>query len=375
MKELNILVTSNILLLASLLLFRKNNVLPNKILAFIFLIPGLNFANNLLILFEYVYRFPYFYFLVQGTAVLFAPLVYYYILLLIGIKLGPVKLLFFVSGLLFCFNVGLGIRFAFDTEGSQLVYIQSVINGPYPVEQEIYSLLFFLLQLVYFTLGAKDIYLYGKHAKDALSNLQGTKYNYLIRFIALFWSLTFLTILLYATTDAVLVEYVFLPLVISVIYIFILYYAYHHNAIFTSETFESKMESGQQIQSFLEVNHRILEEQKYPDELPEIIVEYVNQHLVHKDKKLTLQTFAEQLNYPTYQISKAINQGLKTTFYDLINQKRVDDAKLLLAEMHEKNLSIEGVAYEVGFNSRTAFYRAFKKYTGEIPTDFVFPRM
>jgi len=367
---LNSLITFNLFIIAILLFFRKNNALPNKILALIFLIPGLNFANNILILLETIYVFPFSYFIVQGTAVLFAPLVYYYILLLIGKKMSYAKMLFYVSGLLFCFNATLAIDFAFQSKIYQNEYLNAVLNGPYPIEMEIYSLLFFVLQLVYFTLGAKDIYLYGKKSKNTLSDLQGTKFTYLKRFISLLWLLTFVTIILYASFETVKVEYIFLPLVVSAIYVFILYYAFHHHAIFTAETFNIQLIKGNDIESHLSENG-MESKQKFPQELPEKILYHINQNFIYKDKEIILQKLAHQLDYPAFQVSKAINQGLNTNFYDLINKKRVDEAKKLLEELQKHNLSIEGVAYEVGFNSRTAFYRAFKKYTDKNPTEFL----
>ena len=249
-------------------------------------------------------------------------------------------------------------------------YITSVLKGPYPVAMEIYSLLFFLLQLVYFTLGVKDIHQYQKDAKDVVSNISATKYLYLKYTIILFWLLTFTTIILYATIDIVYVEYIFLPLVILVIYVFILYYAIHYNAIFTTETFTLKLEKkvNNPIQGL--VNHQFEEKQLFPVELPEKILSHFNDRKLYRDPEITLHKLAGELNAPAYQISKAINQGLKTNFYDLVNEKRIENAKELLAEIPGNNFSIEGIGYEVGFNSRTAFYRSFKKYTGKNPSDF-----
>ncbi len=366
---LHSLVIFNILIISALLFHRKNNPLPNKILAFIFLIPGLNFANNILILSGSIYRFPYSYFIVQGTAILFAPLVYYYILLLIGKKITRQKLLFLLSGLLLCFIIYMSVDFGLQDKTIQQKYISSVLEGPYPLEMEIYSLLFFLLQLVYFTFGAIDIYQYKRKAKDVVSSIEATKYSYLKYFIILFWSLTFVTTLLYTSIDTVLVEYIFLPLVILVVFIFILYSAFHYNAIFTSESFNIQLDK--EINIPIQSLKKVLEgKQHFPEDLPNKIMQYINQKKIFKDPEITLHKLASELKVPAYQISKEINQGLKTTFYDLINENRVEEAKILLSKIPKNNLSIEGIAYEVGFNSRTAFYRSFKKYTGKNPSNF-----
>lgn len=370
MITLNLLVLLNVLIISSLLFFRKNNTLPNKILALIFLIPGLNFANNINILAGTIYSFPYPYFVVQGTALLFAPAVYYYILLLIGKKITRHKVLLIFSGLLLCFDIYMGIEFAFFNKTAQHQYITSLLQESYPIEMELFAFLVFIHQLIYFTLGIKEVYLYSKNTKDVFSDIKATKYAYLIRFIVLLWVLTALTVIMYAFIETRYVEYVFLPLVILTIYFFILYYAFHNHAVFTYQSFNVLLDS--------EVNPKIQglaknvseEKQLFPEELPEKIHLYVNEKEVFKNPEISVYKLAEALDFPTYQVSKAINQGLKTNFYDLINKSRVEEAKILLTQTRDHNLSIEGIAFEVGFNSRTAFYRAFKKYTGKNPSDF-----
>lgn len=375
MIELNAFVIVNIAILATLLLFRKNNALPNKILALIFIIPGLNFANNIVMFTGNINTFPYSFFIVQGTAAFFAPLVYYYILLLIGAKIRYQKILFLISGLLVCFNIYLAIEFALKSKLEQNAYMDSILNGPYPEAIELYSLAFFVLQLVYFSLGAWAIVQYGRNLKNTVSDLEHTKIKYLKQFITLFWVLTFVTILLYASIETVKVEYFVLPLVISCIYVFVLYYAFHANAVFTQQSFKEHLQN--------DVPEELLNEEEeedtqpkdnkilFPEDLPAKIEMYLNEHKIFKDTEINLQKFAEQLDIPPYQVSKAINLGLGTSFYEMINKKRVEEAQVLLTSKDLKKHTIEGIAYESGFNSRTAFYRAFKKHLGKSPSEFM----
>ena len=69
-------------------------------------------------------------------------------------------------------------------------------------------------------------------------------------------------------------------------------------------------------------------------------------------------------------VSQSINYFYKKSFFDLINERRIEATKIRLLNMlpHE---TIEGIAYDTGFNSRSSFYRAFKKYTGETPQQFI----
>jgi len=91
---------------------------------------------------------------------------------------------------------------------------------------------------------------------------------------------------------------------------------------------------------------------------------------LYQEPELTLQHIANKLQFPTYQVSQAINDGLKKSFYDLINGYRVDEAKLLLLNPKNRNYTILSVGFEAGFNSKTTFNTVFKKFTGQTPTQF-----
>jgi YesN/AraC family two-component response regulator len=79
---------------------------------------------------------------------------------------------------------------------------------------------------------------------------------------------------------------------------------------------------------------------------------------------------ADCLATPVERISAAINKEMHKNFFDLINEKRVDKAKVLLNDKLDK-MTIEGIAREAGFNSRASFYRAFKKYTSLNPSEYI----
>ncbi|WP_282135041.1 helix-turn-helix domain-containing protein [Seonamhaeicola maritimus] len=61
---------------------------------------------------------------------------------------------------------------------------------------------------------------------------------------------------------------------------------------------------------------------------------------------------------------------MHTTFYDLINSLRVEEAKTKLKSAAFDKYSITGIAELCGFNSKSSFYRIFKKETGLTPTQF-----
>ncbi|MEM8895131.1 MAG: AraC family transcriptional regulator, partial [Bacteroidota bacterium] len=66
-----------------------------------------------------------------------------------------------------------------------------------------------------------------------------------------------------------------------------------------------------------------------------------------------------------------INEQEGVSFSDFINKYRVEDAKKLLSSGRSKQVTILAISLEAGFNSKTAFYNTFKKFTGQTPTEFI----
>lgn len=86
------------------------------------------------------------------------------------------------------------------------------------------------------------------------------------------------------------------------------------------------------------------------------------------DSELSLIMLAEMLSVSTHHLSYVINTGFGKNFFQYVNEFRVEHAKILLKE--NTKLSILGIAYESGFNSKTSFNTTFKKLTGQTPSEF-----
>ncbi|MCB0362712.1 MAG: helix-turn-helix transcriptional regulator, partial [Bdellovibrionales bacterium] len=91
---------------------------------------------------------------------------------------------------------------------------------------------------------------------------------------------------------------------------------------------------------------------------------------LYRNSGLKLRDLAETVNIPEYLVSQIINSGFKTNFYDLVNGFRIREAKGLLSLRSRESSGILEIAYEVGFNSKSAFNNAFKRRTGKTPSQF-----
>ncbi|XOV77981.1 MAG: helix-turn-helix domain-containing protein [Aestuariibacter sp.] len=86
--------------------------------------------------------------------------------------------------------------------------------------------------------------------------------------------------------------------------------------------------------------------------------------------KFSLFELADISGFRHHYISQAINQNENVNFFNFINAYRIDYAKDLLTQDLTKPINILEVAMNSGFNSKTSFYSAFKKLTNQTPTEF-----
>jgi len=88
------------------------------------------------------------------------------------------------------------------------------------------------------------------------------------------------------------------------------------------------------------------------------------------DEDLTLGTLAEMIPTTDKKLSALLNHYLDISFYDLINQYRVEEVKAKMADENFENYTLLALAFDSGFKSKTSFNRIFKKITGYSPSAY-----
>ena len=153
---------------------------------------------------------------------------------------------------------------------------------------------------------------------------------------------------------------------LSVFVILIGYFGLKQNVIFTNENVIVTDNTSRIQPKYSGSRLNEPEEKQYAEKLisyMELIKPYLN-------TDLTLPQLAVELGISSHLLSQVINEHFKLNFFDFVNQYRVEAFKERIGNPKYENFSLLGIAFECGFNSKSAFNRIFKKSTGLTPSQF-----
>lgn len=103
------------------------------------------------------------------------------------------------------------------------------------------------------------------------------------------------------------------------------------------------------------------------DRIGQKLLRAMQQDLLYQDPNLTLGALSGHIGVSQNYVSQTLNQHLGLSFFEFVNEWRVKEAIPLVVAGETTVLAI---AYEVGFNSRSSFYSAFKRVTGMTPSAY-----
>lgn len=102
----------------------------------------------------------------------------------------------------------------------------------------------------------------------------------------------------------------------------------------------------------------------------EQIKKYIEENEPYIDSDFNLQKMSEQIKIPIRELSLIINHHFRQHFFDFINEYRIKKAIELLNNCSKNKYTIQQIFYSVGFNSKSSFNTAFKKFTSKTPTEY-----
>ena len=239
-----------------------------------------------------------------------------------------------------------------------------------PIAQTIMMVLGFSVMLLYLAFTIQLYINYRQKIKQYFSNVFKLELNWIRNFLIVF---TFL--FLYGTVQSIVgsifvdlgyKERWWLNLAMAMVTIYIGLKGY-----FTDTTKLNKLDfsfSPKEI-SIPETSKDTKKE--IPQNTLQEISDLMERERPYLDPDLNLSELAKQANMTRGQLSEIINNGFDKNFNDFVNSYRVNAFKSMLHEGKHEQLSLLGVAYECGFNSKATFNRVFKKLTNFSPTQYL----
>lgn len=357
---LNSLILSGILLTKT-----KNN--NNLLLSIIVLLPTLAQISNTIInlgIFKVaIIIFP----IHLGLNFLWSPLFYYYVLKTIGQKeklflKDAIHLIPFLICIIYL------VHFGMLSWNSKIDFFEEIRNGFIPLGLSILDMFMIVQMFFYFIISYLRVKKYQKDIVHVGSNIESIRFNWIVQFIKLcilLWILTMFPFFLFPKIEVFLY---LMPLGSGITFIYIVYQSLS-NPIDDEEKKLLKLvpelgndNSTKRLQEPIreEIENRAI-----------LIKKYLQTQKPYLNSNVNITRFSSDLNENVHNISITINQYFEMTFFDLINFYRIEEAKTLLTKENLKNNTIENIAFDVGFNTPSSFYRAFKKQNKMTPKEYI----
>lgn len=91
---------------------------------------------------------------------------------------------------------------------------------------------------------------------------------------------------------------------------------------------------------------------------------------IYTDSTLNREKVAEKLGISAGYVSQIVNTITGDNFAHYINQYRVEAVKEMISDPEYENYNLLTMGLEAGFTSKTTFFKAFKKITGQTPNEY-----
>ncbi|MBN1783047.1 helix-turn-helix domain-containing protein [bacterium] len=226
---------------------------------------------------------------------------------------------------------------------------------------DIYNVYLFASILIYTLFAIRLVLIYRNQIKNALSSIEKQQLSWLMTVLAGFFTKWILDTW-YMTEHYITGEWAQAPLIASRIVLFIFL-----NMLIVKAMRQPQLFTG--IETKRDTKKFSLSK-AVADRYVKQLMEYMEKNKPYYNPDMTLYDLAEAVSIPPRSLSEVINGILGQNFYDFVNSYRIKESQKILSESAPRRKTVLEVLYEVGFNSKSVFNDAFKKYTGMTPTEF-----
>lgn len=358
---ISFLVTFQLLFIGLFLVtHKKGKKVNNIILGLIFLMIGWNMADMTLRISSLQTELGFFQLIDDGFFLLYGPLFYVYVKLVIYNDFTLNKRIW--PHLVPYIFVTLFLIFSFGTKSVQPVSQSDNNSLPWYIHVISYSL--YLPILIYLGLAYKELLGYREIIRKRFSRIDDINLNWLSFTLKTMGSITILSLVhnffvisgnnyLYSTSLLLFLAFLF----------------YFVNHVIFKALKQPEIFAGidlKEVEKYLGSN--LTNEQI--GELKSQLLDLFSEEKVYMNPQINIGELAEKLETSSKSLSQVINLSFNKNFFDFINSFRIEEAKNIMLNTNDVHLTVLEVMYQSGFNSKSSFNTAFKKATGQTPTQF-----
>ena len=359
--------------LAYILINKKGDQKESRFLALLVLVVSLSILGPVMGITGYYRDMPYFIRVAEPLALLFGPLLYYYISVLCT---GRLPKLFYLHLLPFILYTGSLTPFYLLPPSEKIALVEEQVRTKVP---NLWAQGIRLLHTtVYILLALQLIRSLEARLKDRFSNLDQFKLRQSKHILRLYFGVAALSFAIYMITLAYPMNFVVVnnigALSISILIYSLAYVNLSHASIplpgsGPAEPKENTTGSDAEVKTARKRLRYHLSDahfSKHAGKLEDILKD---KH-VFLNPEISLNDLSESLGIPAYQTSEVISRKYGLSFFDLINKLRIEEVKHRLADPAFGHYSVLAIAMDCGFNSKSSFNSAFKKLTGKTPSEY-----
>jgi AraC-like DNA-binding protein len=357
---LSFLITFQLLFVGVFLItHKKGNRRNNVLFGTIFILISWNIGDLTLQMNGVVLKWKFLQHLDAGFILLYGPLFYLYArgVMFRDFKLSGRNLLHLIPYLLLTILLLSAKNLSPGTP-------QEFITIDFPWQFYLVSALMYAHLYVYLGLTYKSLLKYRKIIKNKYSQIDQINLDWLSLSINIFGLLTFVSLIhnfiILAENQSVFM----VSLILLLIFVF-----YFVNRVILKALRQPEIFAGitkNETSKYLGSNLTADQIETYKEQLLSLF----RAEKPFLDPQLSLADLSEKLSISTKHLSQVINQSFNKSFFDFINSYRIQEFQQILKASRDDKMTVLEVMFQVGFNSKSSFNTAFKKETGQTPTEF-----
>jgi len=246
------------------------------------------------------------------------------------------------------------------------IYQRTITEGKVP-EPSYVILTLCIIAIIYTIISINLVRKYLLHIKNLKSNIDPSFHRWLL-FLSTSFLFPIITVVLISTTNIESIT------VLGTVFALASFVAIVYGTLTLKPKFFedipdqilSPPDESEEASKYQKSKLQEIQKDKYQDK----ILAFIKEEKPYLNPEITINQFSEQVNIPSYYVSQIINERMNINYLDFINSYRIEESKSKLTDEKFSHYTIVTIAFDSGFNSKTAFYSAFKKYVGMTPSQY-----